>query len=86
MILVLLLACRQAELVDACLEDPALCPACERDADCVLSGHPCLETVDCAHRDAELSTIQIGCSAALEYARPPPESCACVETVWQSGD
>lgn len=83
--LLLLLACPRATVVDACLEDPELCPACEGDEDCGFSGNPCTDTVYCAHDAAELAVVQIGCSEALERRWPPDEDCACVDAICQSG-
>lgn len=83
-LLALLLACRAAEVQNPCLDDPGLCPACSSDADCSLQGNPCLETVHCAHRDAGLMTIDIGCSEALEYSWPPDDECRCVESACQA--
>lgn len=77
--MILLLACRLATPVDACDLDPANCLPCSRDADCGYSGNPCLETVYCAHKDAQIAVIEIGCSSALEYAWPDEASCRCVE-------
>lgn len=83
-LLLALLACRTATVVDACVEHPDLCPACASEDDCVLGGNPCLETALCAHRDAEIAVIEIGCSEALEYDWPPPETCGCVEGICRS--
>lgn len=82
----LLFACPRATVVDACLEDPDLCPACEGDADCGFTGNSCTDTVYCAHDEAQISVIQIGCSPALERRWPPDEACGCVDTVCQSVD
>ncbi len=81
MILALLLACRTATVVDACAADPARCLACERDADCAFGGNPCTDTVYCAHRDAEIAVIEIGCDAAIEYAWPDDAACTCAGEV-----
>lgn len=88
MILALLLlpGCPRATVVDACVEDPALCPACEGDLDCAFTGNPCTDTVYCAHVDAPISVIQIGCSPALERRWPPDEDCACIDAVCRSAD
>lgn len=84
MFLLLLAACRQATVVDACLDEPDLCPACAEDADCALGGNACTETVYCLHEDATFAVIQIGCSKALEYDWPPADTCGCIDTVCQS--
>lgn len=82
--LLLLLACRVAEVTEPCLDDPELCPPCSSDDECSLQGNPCLETVACAHEDAGLAFVQIGCSKGTEYAWPEPEVCQCVDEVCQA--
>ncbi len=82
--LTLLLACRTATIVDACDEDLAFCLPCETDAECVLGGNPCLETVYCQHEDAGIAVIEIGCSAAVEYRWPDASACTCEAGVCSS--
>ncbi|MCB9796428.1 MAG: hypothetical protein H6741_27340 [Alphaproteobacteria bacterium] len=86
MIALLLLWGCLAEVRDPCVEDPALCPACEADDECVFQGNPCLETVDCAHREAGLAYIQIGCSPAQEKRWPADDQCVCEASVCRSAD
>lgn len=76
-LLLTLLACRDATVVSACDEDPANCVTCIDDGQCVLMGNPCLSTVYCAEQDLQLSTIDIGCTSNAEYTWPPPSSCTC---------
>lgn len=73
----LLWACRVATPVTACDQMPETCISCETDADCQWSGNSCLKTVYCAHQDASIAVIEIGCQQAMEYQWPPPENCAC---------
>ena len=80
------LSCKRAAIVDACLEDPDLCPACASDDDCAFGGNACTETVYCAHVDAEIAVVMIGCSPAMEYAWPSDEDCVCSASVCQSAD
>ncbi|MFN7144539.1 MAG: hypothetical protein ACK4YP_12245 [Myxococcota bacterium] len=79
MILFLLLACRTATVVDACDADPAHCFTCASSDECGFTGNACTETVFCAHEDASIAVIQIGCDRALEYAWPDDAACACVD-------
>ena len=80
MLLLALLACRTAELVDLCGgEDTGLCPPCASDDDCVVTGNPCLDTAYCVHRDAPFGVIEIGCSRAMEHRWPPDDRCRCVD-------
>ncbi|MDP2316605.1 MAG: hypothetical protein Q8P41_27170 [Pseudomonadota bacterium] len=74
----LLLACRTATVVNACDLDPSLCLACSTDDECVYTGNACTETVYCAHEDAPIAVVQIGCDRVAEYAWPAPETCRCV--------
>lgn len=76
-LLLLLVACNRAEPVDACDVDSAACLACASDDECAWGGNPCTDTVYCAHVDASVSVVQIGCSEALERRWPAPEDCAC---------
>jgi hypothetical protein len=80
LVLALVLAgCRQATVVDACsLEGDGMCPVCESDEQCHYTGNPCLATVYCAHEDAQIAVIEIGCEAATEYAWPDDATCRCV--------
>lgn len=75
----LLSGCRDATVIDACLEEPERCLPCAGDQDCTYQGNACTETVYCAHVEAEIPVVQIGCSGALEYDWPEPESCICQE-------
>ena len=79
MMLFLLLACRTATVRDACDVDPEYCLTCDGDTDCGYTGNPCTETVYCAHGDAAIAVIQIGCDKAIEYAWPADETCRCIE-------
>lgn len=79
--LLLLLACRTAEVIDACAADPELCPTCTSSAECEYTGNPCNDTVFCAHRAAPVSVTAIGCDAALEYSWPDDATCQCVASV-----
>ncbi len=82
MVFILLLACRTAELLDACegdQTDTATCIPCASSEECGITGNPCLETAWCAHEQALIAVPDIGCSAALEYRWPPDDRCACVE-------
>lgn len=72
-----LAGCLRAEVVDVCVEDPEACPPCASDADCTLGGNPCLDEVYCAHVDAPVAVMSIGCSKATERRWPPAEVCAC---------
>ncbi|MFZ5477259.1 MAG: hypothetical protein ACOZNI_10845 [Myxococcota bacterium] len=82
--LLLFFACRVAEVVDWCDENP--CLACEGDAECGFTGNACVETVYCAHDDEQIAVIEIGCSEATEYAWPSDDACACVDGACRSGD
>ena len=75
----------EAEVHDVCVEDPDLCPPCTADSECVFQGNSCTDYVACAHPDADLAFVQIGCSEALERRWPENEACACVDQVCQSG-
>lgn len=78
----LLWACRTATVVDACesrVEDTDACRPCASDADCTLTGNPCLETVYCAHTDVVIMVPDIGCSPAVEYAWPDASACGCLD-------
>lgn len=79
----LLGGCRSAEVVNHCLKADGNCSPCASSADCVFSGNSCTETVFCAHKDAPITVIDIGCSEQLEYSWPDPEECACVNSVCQ---
>jgi hypothetical protein len=88
-ILLLFLACRVPDRVDACdlrSDDPELdmCPACTTDAECSWVGNPCTDAVYCAHKDAPLAVIAIGCSKAMEYRWPSEADCGCVEGACRS--
>ncbi len=74
----------RAEVEDVCLDDDDTCPVCESDDECVFMGNPCTDYVACAHTDAELAFVDIGCSEALERRWPEPEECGCVQQVCQS--
>jgi hypothetical protein len=76
--ILLLIACFRAEVVNACDVDSAACLACEDDAACAYVGNPCTDTVYCAHEDASIAVIEIGCSAALERTWPSEDTCKCV--------
>ena len=84
MLIALLMACRVATVQDLCVEQPELCPACAEDTECVYGGNNCYETVDCLHQDAEVAYPDLGCSDALTYRWPDPETCGCVEGVCRS--
>lgn len=84
MLWILLIACRTAEVVDVCVEDPEACAGCTEDEQCLLGGNPCLETVYCGQEGSMPAVIEIGCSEALEYAWPPKETCGCVEGTCRS--
>jgi len=75
----------EAEVDDYCLGNPDACPACASDDACVFMGNACTDDVACAHVDADLAFVQIGCSEAQERRWPKDETCACVEQVCQSG-
>ncbi|MEZ4380182.1 MAG: hypothetical protein R3A79_02450 [Nannocystaceae bacterium] len=75
----------KAEVVDVCVDEPERCPACARDDDCSFQGNACTEVVVCAHDDAGLVFVELGCSEALERRWPDDEACACVDQVCQSG-
>jgi hypothetical protein len=86
MLFLYLLACDLlvpvAEVYDACepgSPDTGSCVPCEADAECVLGGNPCYDTVACMHEDANLAFADLGCSAALEHDWPDAEGCRCVE-------
>ena len=79
-----LLGCPRAEVVDYCTEED--CPPCARDAECVFTGNACTDTVYCAHEDSEIAVVQIGCSKAQERRWPDPSACVCADTVCQSAD
>lgn len=86
-LLVLLVACGpEATPVDLCVGTAVPCPPCGGDAECVFQGNPCLETVDCAHREAGLAYIQIGCSPAQEKRWPADDQCVCEASVCRSAD
>ena len=75
--MLLLLACRTAEVVDWCAD--TACSTCADDAACAYQGNACTETVYCAPTDASIMVIDIGCSPELEYAWPDPATCRCVD-------
>lgn len=79
------LGCR-AEVIDAGLEDPDLCPPCSSDQHGILSGNSCLEWVDCLHRDAKVAYADIGCSEAQEYRWPEHERCRGLDEVCRFDD
>jgi hypothetical protein len=85
MFLLLLIACRTATVVDACASDPEWCPTCADAADCAYTGNPCTATVYCAHVDAPIAVIQIGCDPAIEYTWPAADTCGCEAGVCGSG-
>lgn len=73
-----LLACATpATVVNWCDENPDGCPPCTSDAECVFQGNACTETVYCAHEDAEIAVVMIGCSEASEHPWPDPLECMC---------
>ncbi|MDP2310283.1 MAG: hypothetical protein Q8P18_29980 [Pseudomonadota bacterium] len=84
MLLALLIACRVAEVVDYCVDEPEACAGCMSDEDCLYAGNACTEAVYCTQSGAGPSVIQIGCSEAIEYAWPEPDTCGCVEGVCRS--
>jgi hypothetical protein len=79
-----LAACKKADVVDLCVEDPEACPACAADTECVFGGNSCTDTVYCAHEDAEYAVISIGCSPAQERRWPDDAECACQQEVCSS--
>lgn len=82
-VLVVLLApaCRVADVFEPCVDDPGSCPACAGDDDCAFQGNDCTDSVACAHVEAGLAFIDIGCLEGSEYAWPPDDECRCVEAV-----
>lgn len=79
----MLAGCRSAEVVNHCLNADENCLPCASAADCGFTGNACTKTVFCAHREADISVVQIGCDEAIEYSWPDPEECACVASVCQ---
>jgi hypothetical protein len=72
-------ACKgRAEVVNHCDTASSTCSPCASDADCAFTGNACTETVYCAHRDASIVVITIGCDPAAEYSWPDDDECACV--------
>ena len=71
--------CRQATVVDGCDVSEEACLACSTSDECAFTGNECLETVYCAHVDAPINVIEIGCEDIAEYSWPDAENCACVE-------
>jgi hypothetical protein len=74
-------ACRVATVYEPCVDDPGSCPACAGDEDCSFQGNDCTESVYCAHLDAGLTFIEIGCLESAVYSWPPDDECRCVEAV-----
>lgn len=74
----LLTGCRTATVVNGCDVGEEACLPCEADTECGYGGNACTETVYCAHEDAPIAVIEIGCDAALEHRWPAEESCRCV--------
>lgn len=56
-------------------EMPRDCHRCESDADCGFTGNVCTGEVFCAHHDAEVVSIDIGCSP--EPSMPDESGCIC---------
>lgn len=71
--------CKQATVVNGCDYGQEACLECAADSECRYAGNPCTETVYCAHDDASIAVIEIGCDAAIEYAWPDAGTCQCVE-------
>jgi hypothetical protein len=76
-LLLVLVGCRQAEVIDACSLGAEYCPSCITNEECLFSGNACTEAVYCAHQEAGVSVVQIGCDEALEYAWPDDSACQC---------
>lgn len=75
-----------AEVSNYCVTSPEECPDCDDDSDCGFTGNPCTDFVYCAHRDAEVITVSIGCSAAQERSWPDDDECRCVLGVCRAED
>lgn len=79
----LMFGCRSTQsLRDDCISEASVvCPACDRDEDCMIVSNRCLASAACTHvrRDPPLSVVAVGCN--IEYDRPPASSCGCVEGV-----
>ena len=86
MMLLLFSACRTASVVDACDLDDSLCLSCASDAACGYTGNACTDTVYCAHQDAEITVVEIGCDPAVEYAWPADDTCRCVASACTAAD
>jgi hypothetical protein len=65
------------DLCDPGPPDTGDCLECSVDDDCHITGNPCLASAWCANRDAEVVTVQLGCSEAMEYRWPDDETCRC---------
>jgi hypothetical protein len=79
----LLVSCgHKQELKSYCLEDPANCPSCSVDADCVIVSNPCHDSAMCSHKDAHLATTMEGCS--FENEVPDASECICKDAVCQA--
>jgi len=75
-------ACRgEQKLHSTCVDNPGTCSACTTDAECIIDSNQCLADAYCTHRDNPVAVIQIGCSSELEYDKPPPQKCACIQSV-----
>jgi hypothetical protein len=70
------LGCATAEIHEPCVDDPDLCPSCEAPEDCAWQGNSCLDFVDCASVDANLSYVMIGCE--YEHRWPAADQCTCI--------
>ncbi|MBK8256315.1 MAG: hypothetical protein IPK82_27060 [Polyangiaceae bacterium] len=66
-----------ADVVVACDEAAEWCLPCTSDADCGFTGNNCTSTVYCAHRDAPIAVIDIGCSDETTYSWPDDSECTC---------
>lgn len=72
---------RPAAVLDACDEKQEWCLPCNGIEDCQLTGNACTEFVYCAHEDALISVVALGCDEAMEYAWPDASACQCVASV-----
>ena len=72
------LACRNATVVNGCDVSDDACLACSGNDECAFTGNACLEAVYCAHVDAPINVLEIGCEDLAEYAWPDAGNCGCV--------
>ncbi len=72
--------CKQATVVNGCDYGDDACLECSADSECSYGGNACTETVYCAHQDAPIAVIEIGCDEAIEYAWPAADTCQCIES------